>query len=92
MAQLAAEVVGLRLPSARHPGLGRFFQKDTWLWAAIFAASTAWRRRWPSSPPAWFSCSPPFTVGGVAVGAFLFILWFIRVLRRFSRHVRFTQT
>ena len=32
------------------------------------------------------------TVGGVAVGAFLSILWFIRVLRRFSLHVRFTQT
>ena len=62
VAQLAAEVVGLRLPSARHPGLDRFFQKDTWLWAAIFAASTAaWRRRWPSSRPAWFSCSPPLS-------------------------------
>jgi hypothetical protein len=41
VAQLAAEVVGLRLPSRRHPGLDRFFQEATWLWAAIFAASTA---------------------------------------------------
>ena len=32
------------------------------------------------------------TVGGVAAGAFLSILWFIRVLRRSGLHVRLTQT
>jgi hypothetical protein len=31
------------------------------------------------------------TVGGVAAGAFLSVLWFIRVLRRFGLHVRFIQ-
>ena len=41
VAQLAAEVAGLRLPSSRPPGLDRFFQEATWLWAAIFAASAA---------------------------------------------------
>ena len=40
VAQLAAEVVALRHPS-HHPGLHRFFQGATWLWAGIFAVSTA---------------------------------------------------
>ncbi len=40
VAQLAAEVVALRHPS-HHPGLHRFFQGATWLWAGIFALSTA---------------------------------------------------
>ena len=40
VAQLAGEVVALRYP-ARHPGLHRFFQGATWLWAGIFAVSTA---------------------------------------------------
>ena len=40
VAQLAAEVVALRQPSAHHPGLHRFFQGATWLWAGIFFATT----------------------------------------------------
>src|SRR6202050_2879391 len=40
VAQLAAEVVALRHPS-HHQGLHRFFQGATWLWAGIFAISTA---------------------------------------------------
>jgi hypothetical protein len=36
VAQLAAEVVALRQPANRHPGLHRFFQGATWLWAGIF--------------------------------------------------------
>src|ERR1700683_10408 len=41
VAQLAAEVVALRQPSAHHPGLHRFFQGATWLWAGIFLILTA---------------------------------------------------
>src|SRR5580692_9026665 len=37
---LAAEVVALRQPSAHHPGLHRFFQGATWLWAGIFFVTT----------------------------------------------------
>ena len=33
VAQLAAEVVALRRPSAAHPGLDSFFRTVTWLWA-----------------------------------------------------------
>src|SRR5260370_34967329 len=40
VARLAAEVVALRQPSAHHPGLHRFFQGATWLWAGIFFVTT----------------------------------------------------
>ncbi len=36
VAKLAAEVVALRQPAMHHPGLHRFFQGATWLWAGIF--------------------------------------------------------
>jgi hypothetical protein len=93
VAQLAGEVVGLRLPSPHHPGLDRFFQKDTWLWAAIFAASTAGLAAAIAIAPASvvLLLATIVTVGGAAAGAVLSILWFVRVLRRFGLHVRFTQ-
>src|ERR1035437_8347240 len=40
-ARLAAEVVALRQPATYHPGLYRFFQGATWLWAGIFLLLTA---------------------------------------------------
>ena len=40
IARLAAEVVALRLPGNRNPGLHRFFQRATWLWAGIFLLLT----------------------------------------------------
>ena len=40
VARLAAEVVALRQPATRHPGLHRFFQGATWLWAGIFLLLT----------------------------------------------------
>ena len=44
VARLAAEVVALRQPGD-HPGLHRFFQGATWLWAGIFFLLTAGSRR-----------------------------------------------
>ena len=41
VARLAAEVVALRQPGGHHPGLHRFFQGATWLWAGIFLLLTA---------------------------------------------------
>src|SRR5260370_33395039 len=41
VARLAAEVVALRQPATHHPGLHRFFQGATWLWAGIFGLLTA---------------------------------------------------
>jgi hypothetical protein len=93
VAQLAAEVVGLRQPSARHPGLDRFFQGATWLWAAIFAASAAGLAAALAVAPVSLVLLlvAAVTVGGTAAGAFGSLVWFIRVLRRCGLHVRFTQ-
>ena len=44
VARLAAEVLALRQPASHHPGLHRFFQEATWLWAGIFLLSLRpWR-------------------------------------------------
>ena len=93
VAQLAAEVVGLHQPSSRYPGLDRFFQEVTWLWAAIFAASTAGLAVAMAIASAQVVelLTTAVTIGGVVVGAFLSALWFVRVLRRLGLHVRFTQ-
>src|ERR1700683_1646967 len=41
VARLAAEVVALRQPATHYPGLHRFFQGATWLWAGVFLLLTA---------------------------------------------------
>jgi hypothetical protein len=93
VAELAAQVVGLRQPSGSHPGLNRFFRDATWLWSAIFAASAAGLGAVLAVEPASvvLVLATAVTVGGVAAGAALSALWFIRVLRRSGLHVRFAQ-
>jgi hypothetical protein len=61
--------------------------------ATAFAASTAGLAAALATAPASMILllSTVVTVGGAAAGAFLCVLWFIRVLRRFGLHVRFTQ-
>ena len=65
----------------------------TWLWAAIFAASTAGLAVAIAIASAGVVelLTTAVTVGGVAAGAFLSALWFVRVLRRLGLHVRFIQ-
>jgi hypothetical protein len=91
VAQLAAEVVALRQPASRHPGLHRFFQGATWLWAGIFAISTAGLAVGMATEPVgvFLMLTTVVTLGGVVAGAFLSALWFIRVLRRSDLRVRF---
>ena len=93
VAQLAAEVVGLRQPSSRYPGLDRFFREVTWLWAAIFAASAVGLAVAMAVASAGVVelLTTAVTIGGVVAGAFLSALWFVRVLRRLGLHIRFTQ-
>jgi hypothetical protein len=93
VAQLAAEVVGLRQPSSRHPGLDQFFHEATWLWAAIFAVSAAGLAAALAVAPAtvFLPLATAVTVGGTAAGAFVCVLWFTRVLGRSGLHVRFSQ-
>lgn len=91
VAQLAAEVVALRQPSAQHPGLDRFFRDATWLWAGIFAASTVGLAVLMAIEPTsvFLMLTTAVTVGGVAGGSILSTLWFIRAMRRFGLRVRF---
>jgi len=92
VAQLAAEVVALRQPD-RHPGLHRFFQGATWLWAGIFAASTIGLAVAMAVEPekAFLLLTTAVTIGGVAAGTIFSALWFIRVLRRCGLRVSFAQ-
>jgi hypothetical protein len=89
--QLAAEVVALRYPS-HHPGLHRFFQAATWLWAGIFALSAVGLAAGLAieSAKVFLLLTTAVTVGGVVAGTFVSALWFIRVLRRCGLRVRFT--
>ena len=91
VAQLAAEVVALRQPSARHPGLDRFFRRVTWLWAGIFAASTIGLAALLVLEPAtvFLLLTTVVTVAGVAAGTCLSVVWFMRMLPRCGLRVRF---
>ncbi len=93
VAQLAAEVAALRQPSSHHPGLDRFFQGATWLWAGVFAASAVGLAvlMTTESAKVFLLLTTPITIGGVVAGTFLSALWFIQTLRRSGLHVRFTQ-
>jgi hypothetical protein len=93
VAQLAAEVVALRQPTAAHPGLDRFFRAVTWLWAGIFAASTIGLMILlvVEPVPVFLLFTTVVTIAGVAAGTLLSVLWFIRMLRRCDLRVRFGQ-
>jgi len=92
IAQLAAEVAGLRQPSSPHPGLDRFFREATWLWAGIFAASAAGLAIAMATASAGvvLLLAIAVTAGGAVAGAALSAVWFRRVLRRCGLHLRFT--
>jgi hypothetical protein len=90
VAQLAAEVVALRHPS-QHPGLHRFFQGATWLWAGIFAVSTLGLAAAMALEPVkiFMLLTTAVTIGGVIAGTGASVLWFARVLRRHGLRLRF---
>jgi hypothetical protein len=91
VARLAAEVVALRQPATRHPGLHRFFQAATWLWAAIFLLLTAGLAVLMVTEPAglFMTLSTAATIALVVAGAGVSTLWFLWVLRRLGLKLRF---
>ena len=93
VARLAAEVVALRQPSRHHPGLHRFFQGATWLWAGIFFVTTVGLAvlMTTETVKVFLLLTTAVTIGGTVAGTFLSALWFVRVLRRFGLRVRFAQ-
>jgi hypothetical protein len=91
VARLAAEVVALRQPGTHHPGLHRFFQGATWLWAAIFLLLAAGLAIMMVTEPTktFLMLSTAATVALVAAGTGASTLWFLSALRRLGLKLRF---
>ena len=91
VARLAAEVVALRQPGIPDPGLHRFFQEATWLWAGIFLLLAAGLAVMMVTEPAkmFLMLSTAATVALVAAGTGASALWFFLVLRRLGLRLRF---
>lgn len=91
VARLAAEVVALRQPSTYHPGLHRFFQGATWLWAGIFLLLTAGLAVLMVTEPAslFLMLSTVATAALVVAGTGASTWWFLWVLRRLGLRLRF---
>jgi hypothetical protein len=91
IARLAAEVVALRQSGTRHPGLHRFFQRATWLWAGIFLILTAGLGLLmvTESVGVFLMLSTAATIALVVAGAGASTVWFLSVLRRLGLRVRF---
>jgi hypothetical protein len=89
VAQLAAEVVALKQP---HPGLHRFFQGATWLWAGVFLLLTLGMTVMMRTEPfkLFMLLSSVVTVGLTVLGAGICVLWFLAVIRRLGLRLRFT--
>jgi hypothetical protein len=91
VAKLAAEVVALRQPAAHHPGLHRFFQGATWLWAGIFLLLTVGLAVMMVTEPTrmFLMLSTVATAGLVVAGTGASTLWFLSVLRTLGLRLRF---
>ena len=91
VAKLAAEVVALRQPATHNPGLHRFFQGATWLWAAIFfLLALALSVLLVTRPTASFLLlSTVATVALIVMGAGISGLWLRVVLRKHGLGFRF---
>jgi hypothetical protein len=91
VARLAAEVVALRQPDTHHPGLHRFFQGATWLWAAIFLLLAAGLAVMMVTEPTktFLMLSTAATIALTIAGTGASTLWFLSVLRRLGLKLRF---
>jgi len=88
VAQLAEEVVALKQP---HPGLHRFFQGATWLWAGLFLMLTVGMGIMMVTEPfaLFMLLSTVVTIGLTVVGAGICALWFFASIRRLGLRLRF---
>lgn len=91
VARLAAEMVALRQPATRHPGLNRFFQGATWLWAGIFLLLTAALAVMMMTEPTgmFLMLSTVVTIALVIAGTGASTLWFLHTLRKLGIRLRF---
>ena len=93
VARLAAEVVALRQPATPHPGLHRFFQGATWLWAGIFLLLTAALAVLMFTQPTgvFLMLSTVATIVLAAAGTSASTPWLLTVLRRLGLRLRFAS-
>jgi hypothetical protein len=91
VARLAAEVVALRQPAGHHPGLHRFFQGATWLWAGIFLLLSAGLVALMMTEPAgtFLMLCTVTTIALTTAGTGASALWFLAVLRKAGLRLRF---
>jgi hypothetical protein len=94
VAQIAADMVALK-PSAgehHHPGLHRFFQGATWLWAGLFLLLTLGLAIMMVTEPfkLFMLLSSVVTLGLTLVGVAVCVLWFFAVVRRLGLGLRFS--
>ncbi len=91
VARLAAEVVALRQPAGHHPGLHRFFQGATWLWAGIFFLLTTGLGILMMTEPTglFLMLSTGLTLALIILGVAVSAVWFRSVLRQFGLRLRF---
>jgi hypothetical protein len=84
-------VVALRQPATHHPGLHRFFQGATWLWAGIFLLLTVGLAvlMVTESASMFLMLSTVATAALVAAGIGVSTLWFLSVLGRLGLRLRF---
>jgi uncharacterized membrane protein len=89
--QLAAEVIALKQPATRVPGLHRFFQEVTLLWALVFLVlgGALGALLALETVPAFLLYSSVATVALIVVGVAISLLWFRLVLRKLGVGVRF---
>jgi hypothetical protein len=94
VARLAADVVALRQPATHYPGLHRFFQRATRLWAAIFLLLTVGLAvlMVTESAGVFLTLSTAATVALVVAGTIASTLWFLSVLRRLGLRLRFAPS
>jgi hypothetical protein len=94
VAQIAADMVALK-PTAgehHHPGLQRFFQGATWLWAGLFLLLTLGMAVMMETEPfkLFMLLSSLVTLALTLVGAAVCVLWFFAVIRRLGLRLRFS--
>ena len=94
VAQLASEVVALRQPTTPSPGLHRFFQDATWLWAAIFLflAICMTALLVTQTTAMFILLATAATVLLIVAGAGASALWLRVVLRRLGLGLRFVAS
>lgn len=94
VAQLASEVVDLRQPPSPSPGLLRFFQDATWLWAAIFLVLAVCMGALlaTQSTATFLLLATVSTVVLIVAGAGASALWLRVVLRRLDLGFRFVPS